>query len=234
MPSEMAPAVKRLGLTRAGEQGSIPVHKGTAGGFEITLTGTGIGPAMADAAARRMIGPDACDFVIVCGIAGGLAPVTKVGDLVVPAEVYDSVNGERFSSTPFGDVTPAGVIRQGDNADYGMTDDDVARLVGEGVTALDMETAAVARVCQQHGVPWAAFRSISDMAGNASLPTETTELVDEYGKPRALKSLTYLLTHPRQVPLLLRVGKDAAAAARAAADATASAIAQRGVSKPAG
>jgi len=50
------------------------------------------------------------DRVVVCGIAGGLAPASVVGDLVVPEEVYDSANGDRFRSTPVSGVTPKGVF----------------------------------------------------------------------------------------------------------------------------
>src|SRR5437870_9789266 len=109
---------------------------------------------MADAAAERMLAGATFDRVVVCGIAGGLAPASVVGDLVVPEEVYDSVTGERFRSTPVEGVTPKGVIRMGAGDDYEFDDAQVARLVEEGVTALDMETAAIARVCERNNVPW--------------------------------------------------------------------------------
>jgi adenosylhomocysteine nucleosidase len=224
MPSEMRPVVKLLGLQRTGEQGKLPVYTGRCGDAEVVLTGTGVGPALANEAADRMLDGAAFDRVIVCGIAGGLAPASVVGDLVVPEEVYDGATGERFRATPVAGVTPKGVIRMGDGDDYEFSDVDVDRLVSEGVTALDMETAAVARVCERHNVPWIAFRVISDMAGDNSLGGDVLGLVDEYGKPKAWPSIKYLLTHPKQIPLMLRVGRDAAAAARAAAKATVASI----------
>ena len=224
MRSEMRPVVKLLGLQRTGEQGKLPVYTGRCGDAEVTLTGTGVGPALANEAADRMLDGAAFDRVIVCGIAGGLAPASVVGDLVVPAEVYDGATGERFRATPVAGVTPKGVIRMSDGDDYEFGDADVDRLVSEGVTALDMETAAVARVCARHNVPWIAFRVISDMAGNNSLGADVLDIVDEYGTPKAWPSIKYLLTHPKQIPLMLRVGRDASAAARAAAKATVASI----------
>jgi nucleoside phosphorylase len=224
MPSEMRPVVKLLQLERTGEQGKLPVYTGRCGDAEVVLTGTGVGPALAHAAAERMLAGSAYDRVIVCGIAGGLAPASVVGDLVVPEEVFDGATGERFRSTPVDGVTPKGVIRMGDGDDYEFSDADVARLVAEGVTALDMETAGIARVCDQHNTPWIAFRVISDMAGDASLGGDVLGLVDEFGKPKAWPSIKYLLTHPKQIPLLLRVGRDASAAARSAAKAAVAAM----------
>lgn len=219
MTSEMRPLVKMLGLTRTGEQGATPVYTGSAGDTEVVLTGTGVGPGPATAATERLLSSTTLDRVIVSGIAGGLAPVSAVGDLVVAEEVVDSATGERFRATPFGDVTLEGVIRTGDGSEYTLDDADVGRLVADGFTALDMETAAIARVCARHGVPWLAFRAISDMAGTASLGPDVMTLVNEDGSPKVWAGIRYLLTHPRRIPLMVRVGRDAQAAAVAAARA---------------
>ncbi|MEY2420928.1 MAG: adenosylhomocysteine nucleosidase [Acidimicrobiaceae bacterium] len=228
MSSEMRPVAKLLHLERTGEQGGIPVYTGDCGDAEVVLTGTGIGPELANGAAERMLAGSAFDRVIVSGIAGGLAPASLVGDLVVPEEVYDGATGDRFRSTPIEGVTPKGVIRMGDGDSYELNDAEVARLVDEGVTAVDMETAAIARVCARHDVPWIAFRVISDMAGEAALDAGVLALVDELGNPKPWPSVKYLFTHPRQIPLMLRVGRDASAAARAAAKAAVAAISPRG------
>jgi cytochrome P450 family 142 subfamily A polypeptide 1 len=216
----MQPIVKMLGLTRTGEQGGIPIYTGSLADTEIVLTGTGVGPGPAHAATARLLGSTPVDRVIVSGIAGGLAPVSTVGQMIVPEEVVDAGTGERFRATPVGDVALAGVIRMGDGSDYSFDDTDVERLVAEGFTALDMETAAIARVCDRHGVPWLAFRVISDMAGNASLGPDVMALVNEDGTPKVWASVRYLLTHPHRIPLMVRVGRDAQAAAAAAARAT--------------
>ena len=219
MPSELRPIVKMLGLTKTGEQGGMPVYTGKAGDTEVVATRTGIGPKLAEEATERLLETTTVDRVIVAGIAGGLQSASAVGDLVVPEEVVDSANGERFKATPLGDVSPKGVIRMGDELDYELRDGDVARLVDEGITALDMETAAVARVCQRHGVPWIAFRAISDMAGDMSAGTDVMSLVNDDGSPKPWASLRYLLTHPNRIPHMLRLARDANAATVIAAKA---------------
>lgn len=220
MPGEMRPLVKMLRLRRSGEQGGMPVYTGSKDHTEVVLTRTGVGADRAQAAAERLLGSTQVDRVIVSGIAGGLTPVSAVGDKVVPEEVVDSATGERFRATPFGEVSLNGVIRMVDGAAYSLDESDVARLVADGFTALDMETAAIARVCERRGVPWLAFRVISDMAGNASFGPDLMTLVNSDGSPKAWTALRYLVTHPHRIAGLLRLGRDAQAAAFAAARAT--------------
>jgi adenosylhomocysteine nucleosidase len=220
MKSEMRPIVELLDLTRTGEQGGLPVYGGRVGSTDVVLTGTGVGPAPAEAAAERVLGSTPVDRVIVSGIAGGLSPVSDVGDLIVPEEVVDAATGERFRATATGGATLGGTIRMGDGSDYSLGDRDVERLVEAGFTALDMETAAIARVCLRHGVPWLAFRAISDMAGDASLGPAVMTMVNEDGSPRPLAALRYVVARPHRIPDLVRLGRDARAAATAAARAT--------------
>ena len=63
-----------------------------------------------------------------------------------------------------GDVAPAGRIVSDDQ--FISAEEDIARISDDGVTAVDMETAAVAAVCERRGTPWSVFRVISDMAGD--------------------------------------------------------------------
>lgn len=219
MPNELAPVLDQLDLDSTGDQGGFPVHEGTAGATEIIATRTGIGPKLAEEATERVLASSSIDCVVVTGIAGGVAPVTAVGDLVVPEEVVDSTNGERFRSAPVVGVVNQGLIRTGDGSDYGLDDEDIARLRGEGVVALDMETAAVARVCDRHGVPWVAFRAISDMAGNDNMGEVVMKFVHEDGTPDGRRALLHLLTHPWQLPRIVRLGRDANSAATIAATA---------------
>ena len=220
MPNELRPVVRMLGLRRSGELGGMPVYAGTVGGAEVVATRTGIGRALAEAATDQLLASTEVDRVIVVGIAGGLEPVSAVGDLIVPEVVVDDATGERFTATPAGDVMPKGVLRTGDEADYGLDDGDVARLRDrEGYTALDMETAAVARVCGRHGVPWLAFRAISDMAGDESLGPVVMTLVNPDGSPRVWAGIRFLLAHPLRIRRFVQLGRDARAATLAAAEA---------------
>ena len=222
MPNELRPLVKMLGLTRTGALGEYPIYSGRRGEAEIIATRTGIGPQLATEATERLLQSTDVDRVIVSGIAGGIEPLTAVGDLVVPEEVVDSANGERFRATPVAGVTPKGIIRMGGEDDYRLTPDDLTRLKSEGVVALDMETAAIARECAKRGVPWIAFRSISDMAGDETIGDVVMTLVNPDGSPKLGASLRFLLTHPQRIPRMMRLARDANAACMAAAKAAVS------------
>ena len=222
MPNELRPVVKRLGLQRTGERGGMPVYTGAVGDTEVVATRTGIGPALAEKAMEELLELTDVDRVIVVGIAGGMEPVSAVGDLIVPEEVVDDATGDRFRATPGAGLTAQGVIRTGDAADYGLDDADLARLRDEeGYTALDMETAAVARVCGRHGIPWLAFRAISDMAGDVSLGPVVMTLVNPDGSPRVWAGIRFLVTRPHKIPRFVQLGREATAAANLAAEAAA-------------
>jgi adenosylhomocysteine nucleosidase len=219
MPNELRPVVKQLSLAKTGAQGGFPLYTGTAGTTEIVATRTGIGPQLAEEATERLLGSTKVDLVVVTGIAGGIERVTAVGDLVVPEEVVDGATGERFRPAPPAGVTVQGIIRTGDATSYRLSGEELAGLRAEGVVALDMETAAIARVCARHQVPWIAFRAVSDMAGDESVGEVVMTLVHPDGRPHVRKAAWFMLTHPWKLPRLARLGRDANAAAVSAADA---------------
>lgn len=190
----------------------------------VTTARVGIGPERALAATRRLLVAGDVDHVVVSGIAGGLAPATSVGDLVVPDTVVDGPTGEAFAATPLGDVDPSGTIWMAGTDSYLDTDEDRAGYVAAGAVAVDMETAAIARACAEAGVPWTAFRAISDMAGDPSVGPVVMDLVDGDGRPRPLPVLQFLVTRPHRIPRLAQLGRDASRAARTAAEAAVAAI----------
>jgi adenosylhomocysteine nucleosidase len=92
--------------------------------------------------------------------------------------------------------------------------------------AVDMETVAIAKVCEERGTPWSAVRAISDPADDDSVDTDVIGLVKPDGSPDVGKSIRYLLRHPWRLPKLAALGRDATAAATAAAQTAAKACAE--------
>lgn len=223
MPNELRPVVKALGLHRRRGPGPA-LFAGQVGSTEVVATGTGIGPTLATEATERFLEQQPVDHIVVSGIAGGIEGASAVGDLIIPGEVISADDGSRCRATPLGGSRPTGVIRTGGTDSYRLEPDELTRLREEGVVALDMETAAVARVCERRGVPWTAFRGISDMAGDESVGEVVMTLVKPDGSPDLLAAARFFLRNPRRLPRMVRLGREAGAAAELAARASRGAI----------
>jgi adenosylhomocysteine nucleosidase len=103
--------------------------------------------------------------------------------------------------------------------------DELPALRERGVIALDMETAAIAMVCEEHGIPWTVFRAISDRATDGSVSDEVFHLSKPDGTPDPAAVLRFLARHPGRLPRLLRMGRGARTATRRAAEAALAALA---------
>jgi nucleoside phosphorylase len=213
MPSEQRPVVKAMSLQR-GEQQHL--YRGKVGGAEVVSGRTGMGTSLAREGTARLLDTVEVDHVIVVGIAGGMGP-SKVGDVLYPEVVVNKQTGGEYKPTAIGDVTPRGKLMTHD--DFDMGPDDLRRFVDEGFIAVDMETAAVAEVCEQRRVPWFAVRVISDLVGVT--PGDVIGLANPDGSPNVGASLRYLITKPWRIPKLARLAKESTQAATTAARAAA-------------
>ena len=211
MPSELRPVVKVMALTARGDG----VYVGPVGSVDVVAMRTGMGFARATDAVTRLLDGEAVDHVMVVGIAGGIG-ATRVGDIVCPAVVVSGATEASFIATPIGRVN--GTISSSD--EFVVDPDRIDALVNAGVRAVDMETSAIAAVCEARGCAWSAVRVVSDRATDHS-DTAVLGLAHPDGSPNVRAALTFMATHPTRIPGLLRLGRDATKAAkRAASEAT--------------
>ncbi len=214
MPSEFQPLVKALSLQRTDSGWT-----GTAGPIELIAAKTGIGTRRAAEATERLLDASTVDHVMVVGIAGGMGR-SKVGDVIFPEVVVDKTSGTEYRPSPLGSAQSIGRLVTHDDFDMQPAERDA--LVADGFIAVDMETAAVAAVCERRGVPWSAVRSISDLVGVT--PGDVIGLANPDGTPNVGASVRYLLTKPWRIPRLVRLGLDARGAANGAAAAAAKSL----------
>lgn len=221
MRPELRPVVRVLGLRRGG--GDLPdLHRGTRGGLEVFAATTGIGMGPAARVAERLLDRGPFERVLVVGIAGGIGPGVTVGDLVVPELVVDLASGAEHRPSPLGEGVPRGVLATSD--ELVVDREAVARLERRGVVAVDMETAAIAAVCERRGCAWSVFRGISDRADDGSVDPAILALAgpDGDGDPAAVAR--FVLTRPWRIPRLVRLARGMRAAADVAARAAARAL----------
>ena len=130
--------------------------------FPVVLVCGGIGSEAARRAAEAVIALYQPRTIISAGFTGGLDPLLKVGDTLIPGQVVDFRDGSR---TDVG--TGAGVL---------VTVDDVVGVEQKtkladayGAQAVDMEAAGVARSAEAHGIKFLACKVVSD-AHDSRLP----------------------------------------------------------------
>jgi adenosylhomocysteine nucleosidase len=165
-------------------------------------TGGGL-PAGAEAAAERLVARGA-EALISFGLAGGLKPGLRAGEIVVPAAVLEA--GTRHLTDP------AISRRLG-----GLTADLMVAghlVVADAAIKRRLESGAVARVAARHRLPFAVLRAICDPA-DRTLPPAALVALSGDGAIRGLRVLTSLLLHPWQMRSLILLGRDAAIARRA-------------------
>jgi adenosylhomocysteine nucleosidase len=146
--------------------------------------------------------------LISFGLAGGLSPELRPGDVVVPAAVLE--NGVRFGCDPALTAAlggGAGVMLAAE-AIIGRAADKAALFAASQAAAVDLESGAVARVAAAAGLPFAVLRAVADSAAQNLPPAAMIGLTAD-GRIDFAAIAASLLRLPGQVPGLIAVGRNA-------------------------
>jgi adenosylhomocysteine nucleosidase len=213
MSMELRPLRRRLGLRKTGLG-----YVGRIGDRAVIAVVTGIGPALADGATARLLDAVDVELVIVVGISSAIENRMPIGTLVLPQLVISGgADRAEYRPTPLGIGNVGGTLCTTDQL---LLDPALhAELRAQGVVALDMETAAIAKVCEERGVRWSVVRAISDRAGDGSVDADIAGLSHPDGRPNLSAVARYLFKHPAALPRLARLAKGAKLATERAADA---------------
>jgi adenosylhomocysteine nucleosidase len=178
----------------------------------ITRT-TGVGPAAAEAAARRVMAETPLSALISWGTCGGLDASLSGGTLVVLSRVTSATSGKTFTCAPLLSNQLAGllkpvraVIRAGLTCDAPVvtTAEKATLRQKHQVSVVDMESSAVAAVAEEFGVPFLAVRAVVDPA-SCTLPVSALAALEDPEHPtRAV--LQSLRRHPFDLVALMRLG----------------------------
>jgi adenosylhomocysteine nucleosidase len=221
MPMELRPLVKRLRLrrTRAGSEG---VYAGSANGRPVLATATGMGTELAASGTERLLAAVEVGHVIVFGIAGAVDDATALGTVIRPRTVIDGATGATYVPAQLTQTAARGTIWTTDEL---ITDPAVVSgLRSRGVVALDMETAAIAAVCERRGLGWSVFRVISDRAADGIVTDEVFRLSKQDGSPDMAAVARYFIRQPWHVGRMARLAASARRATAIAADTAIAAI----------
>ncbi len=220
MPLELDAVVAAFGLEPSGGDGDT--WTGRVGRTTVTAALCGMGPATARESTVDLL--DRCeatgapvDHVMVVGICGGLDPAVAVGTLLVPDRIVDHLSGTVFRHRPPGGGAATGAIVT--TVDVSFDHDLSRRLFEDGALGVDMESSAVAEVCEERGCPWSVERCISDRWVDGLLDPRVVALTRADGTVDLDALARLLADEPELASRLERLGNDAVLAAQRAAEA---------------
>jgi adenosylhomocysteine nucleosidase len=190
---------------------AVPAERRALAGLagpDLTVRLSGIGAAAATRAAADL--PAGLRAIVAAGFCGALDPALRVGDLIAAEEVVDEASGERHRADP--GLLRAAPGRRGTMVSavrLARTPADRRRLEG---TAVDMESAALARAAAASGTPFLALRAVTDETRHR-LP-DLDRVMDAAGRLTPGAGMAHFLLHPRELPALARLGPASRTASR--------------------
>lgn len=175
---------------------SVDFYRGSINGREVVVAAAGVGKVNAAVCAQTMILKYSPDLVINIGVAGGLSPELKIGDIAIADAVVEHDMDTTATGEPLGYIygieavempcdnktadmlesavcsagdiyVQRGIIASGDQ--FISTQEQRNKIIDNfGAIAAEMEGASIGHVCTMNKVPFAVLRAISDGADDDS------------------------------------------------------------------
>ncbi|TXK96277.1 phosphorylase [Methylococcaceae bacterium HT1] len=174
------------------------------------ITLSGAGPKNATHAAQNLLSHGATQL-ISWGCAGALSPHLKAGHLLIPNCILAKDNTLLTTHQPWSQQVielldksikyDTSCLLESDTI-ISLAEDKARQYELTQATAVDMETAALARIANQAQIPFIAIRSIVDSA-QLDLPEAINYAMNDAGGISISKLMLYLVRHPGNLPRLI-------------------------------
>ena len=190
MPEEVAPILEKLDEYKTTEYANNKYYEATYKGIDLVIAYSKIGKVFSTLTATTMIEHFGCEKLLFSGVAGGINPSLKIGDLIIATKLSQhdldiTAFGHPFGYVPEGAVfveSDKNLISLGKSVAKEMGKDIQEGIIATGdqfvhnqerknwieetfkADALEMEGASVAVVCDALNVPFFILRAISDTA----------------------------------------------------------------------
>lgn len=168
-PMEAAPLLALAGREPVAPDTPLPLLLDLRPARQVVLCLCGMGPENAQAGTTQLLQRYAVSRVINAGVAGALSDHLAVAGVYRVARTFRwPANDPAYDCQPEAwSHLPPVVLATVDEPVF----DPVRRAtLAQYAEIVDMEGAAIARLCQAHGVPFAALKGITDQAGAADRP----------------------------------------------------------------
>jgi len=202
LPSESSDLVRQLQALQRHDK----LLSGKIADRDVTILHTGVGAKNCNARLEFLLHKTRPRLVVSSGFAGAVSEQLHVGDLVLARNFSDPgllASAERILRDH--DPRLVKLFTSTSIVDSIAEQNEIARAAG--AAAVDMETGAIAGVCNAHGVPLLSLRAISDTA-RQSFPMPPSVLFDiERQQTNFGRLLFYLVRHPSSVSTLLQFAR---------------------------
>lgn len=220
MPLEMHAITRAFGLAPSSDSEGAPWH-GRVGRSDVTAFHIGMGPPATRDALRRLFDHgdpvDApVDHVMIAGICGGVDPDVPVGTLLNPEVLIEHATGRTWEHHPPGDSPQSGKLMTTEGATMNL--ERSRAFFEQGCVGVDMESSAVAEMCEERGCEWSVYRCIGDRIFDGLLDERVVALTNPDGSGRMDEFAQLIAREPEMAGKLERLGRDATRAARRAAE----------------
>ncbi len=214
MPEEITPILEKLNNYKTIKYADNEYYEATYEGVEIVVAYSKIGKVFSTLTATTMIQHFGCDILLFSGVAGGINPSLKIGDLIVATKLAQHDLDITAFGHPMGFVPGGSVFVEADKNLIELSKKvakELGKTVQEGVIAtgdqfvhnekvkdnivkyfnadaLEMEGASVAVVCNALNIPFFILRAISDTAD-----TDASFSFDEFMQSSAIISAEFIM-----------------------------------------
>lgn len=210
LPIETGDLMDRLKKVRKFKSQGMVVFEGDYQGRIVAVIHCGMGRQRALKAAEHLIFGHRPYWIIHPGFGGGLDPSLSLGDVVLPTEVVDP-EGNLVAIPIRPEMIPSGI-----SIGRLLTVDNILRKADEKTAwrekseaiVVDMESHAVAQLCQQMNLRWVGLRVVTDTSGQ-ELPPEIMTITGPTGAFRLGATLGALWSRPAAVKDLLKLRESA-------------------------
>ena len=167
---------------------------------------------------RAAVGP-AVVGIVSLGLAGGLAPLPKVGDALIGTHVV--TDREHYACDPGWSKVLRTKLTEAHSVVIAGVDEPAMHMGAKkelfrdtGAHAVDMESHIAARFAHERGIPFVVLRVLSDDC-HRTLPPAALERLSLKGKPRLFAILRSVWREPSQLGELMRTASEAGTAFKA-------------------
>lgn len=214
MEEEIEPLLEYLDDVKVTEFADNKYYEAVYNGIEVVVAYSKIGKVFASLTAATMIEKFGCDTLLFSGVAGGINPALKIGDLIIASKLTQHDLDITAFGHPYGYVPGGKVFVQSDEGlraiakevaeqngikliegtiatgDQFVANEQRKQFISDtfSADALEMEGASVAVVCDALKVPFFILRAISDTAD-----MDAGFDFDEFLKSSAKESASFLM-----------------------------------------